>query len=341
MPMQNRLPILHESLLSHDIRTKEILAINEDAYTSLANYLSKENPAKTPQPNLVVGESGSGKTFLMKRLYDEIKVHQGDALYPIVIEGKTLFSTNDIWTQCALQLNVGQEQDCFDAILEWQERNSRRIVLFIDNIQYYFERTDNAEQYGLRGKLNRIGAPVLIASSRRVLPAFTGYDAAFFDGFKITYLKPLSISAIKDFMKEASDFTRMEKIMSYLPPTVRSMFVGIEILDKSDDSEQDLAILSDYFHSHYQEKFDAASKQMQRILSVLSQTESGFTLSELREKTGQGNGKISPYLKLMADQRLIDKESKTPRGGIYSLTDPLFRLWLRHNTIPRFEKITL
>lgn len=331
--MQTRLPILHETLLSYDIKTREVLAINEEAYTALSSYLSKEDVTKTAQPNLIVGESGCGKTFLMKRLYGIVKENMGNTLHPIVIEGKSLFSTDDIWNQCALYLNIEGGNDSFDAILKWQETNSRRVVLFVDNVQYYFERTDNTEQYGLRGKLNRSGAPIIIASSEKVLPAFTDYDAAFFDGFKITYLKPLTISAVKEIKDGGYDINRLEQIMAYMPKTVRSMFIAMGILDKSEDSTNDLAFLSDYFFSHYQEKFDVTSTQTQRILSALSQSDSGFTLSEIREITGQGNGKISPYLKLMIDQKQISKEAKTSRGGIYSIVDPLFKLWLRHNTV--------
>ena len=331
--MQTRLPILHETLLSYDIKTREVLAINEEAYTALSSYLSKEDVTKTAQPNLIVGESGCGKTFLMKRLYGIVKENMGNTLHPIVIEGKSLFSTDDIWNQCALYLNIEGGNDSFDAILKWQETNSRRVVLFVDNVQYYFERTDNTEQYGLRGKLNRSGAPILIASVEKVLPAFTDYDAAFFDGFKITYLKPLTISAIDEIINGGYAINRLEKIMAYMPKTIRSMFIAMGILDKSEDSTNDLAFLSDYFFSHYQEKFDITNTQTQRILSALSQSESGLTLSEIREITGQGNGKISPYLKLMIDQKLISKEAKTLRGGIYSIIDPLFKLWLRHNTV--------
>ena len=332
--MQTILPILHETLLSYDIKTRKVLAINEEAYTSLSNYLSKEDITKTAQPNLIVGESGCGKTFLMKRLYACVKENMGDILYPIVIEGKSLFSNDDIWSQCALYLNIEGGNDCFEAILKWQETNSKRVVLFVDNIQYYFERTDNTEQYGLRGKLNRGGAPIIIASSEMVLPAFTQYDAAFFDGFKINYLKPLLVSAIEEITKSEYDINRLEKIMAYMPKTIRSMFIAIGILEKSNDSAKDLAFLSDYFFSHYQEKYDTTNIQTQRILSALSQTDSGLTLPEIREITGQDNGKISPYLKLMADQKLIDKEAKTPRGGIYYIIDSLFKLWLRHNTVP-------
>ena len=332
--MQTILPILHETLLSYDIKTRKVLAINEEAYTSLSNYLSKEDITKTAQPNLIVGESGCGKTFLMKRLYACVKENMGDILYPVVIEGKSLFSNDDIWSQCALYLNIEGGNDSFEAILKWQETNSKRVVLFVDNIQYYFERTDNTEQYGLRGKLNRGGAPIIIASSEMVLPAFTQYDAAFFDGFKINYLKPLPVSAIEEITKSEYDINRLEQIMAYMPKTIRSMFIAIGILEKSNDSAKDLAFLSDYFFSHYQAKYETTNIQTQRILSALSQTDSGLTLPEIREITGQDNGKISPYLKLMADQKLIDKEAKTPRGGIYYIIDPLFKLWLRHNTVP-------
>ena len=336
--MQTRFPILHETLLSYDIKTREILAINEEAYTALNSYLSKEGVAKTAQPNLIVGESGCGKTFLMKRLYGVVKESMGNTLYPIVIEGKSLFSTDDIWNQCALYLNIEGGNDSFDAILKWQETNSKRIVLFVDNVQYCFERTDNTEQYGLRGKLNRSGAPILIASSEKVLPAFTDYDAAFFDGFKVTYLKPLAKPAIDEITSGEYDTNRLEKIMAYMPKTIRSMFIAIGILKKSEDSANDLAFLSDYFFSHYQEKFDVTSTQTQRILSALSQSESGLTLSEIREITGQENGKISPYLKLMIDQKLISKEAKSLRGGIYSIADPLFKLWLRHNSVTTIKR---
>ena len=302
-------------------------------YTSLSSYLSKEDVTKTAQPNLIVGESGCGKTFLMKRLYGNIKENMGNTLYPVVIEGKSLFSTDDIWNQCALYLNIEGGNDSFDAIIKWQETNSKRVVLFVDNIQYYFERTDSTEQYGLRGKLNRSGTPILIASSERVLSAFTDYDVAFFDGFKITYLKPLTLSAVKEIKDGGYDINRLEKIMAYMPKTIRSMFIVMGILDKSEDSTNDLAFLSDYFFSHYQEKFDITNTQTQRILSALSQSESGLTLSEIREITGQENGKISPYLKLMIDQKLISKEAKSLRGGIYSIADPLFKLWLRYNFI--------
>ena len=78
--MQTRSAILYETLLSYDIETKEVLAINEEAFAALRSYLSKEDITKIAQPNLIVGESGCGKTFLIKRLYSLVKENMSNTL---------------------------------------------------------------------------------------------------------------------------------------------------------------------------------------------------------------------------------------------------------------------
>ena len=88
-------------------------------YTSLINSLLKEDLSKTAQPKLIVGGVGCGKTFLIKRLQSTIKKDCSKALYPIVIDGKSLYSTNYIWTQCASMLNIEENDDYFNGIIKW------------------------------------------------------------------------------------------------------------------------------------------------------------------------------------------------------------------------------
>ena len=305
--------ILHQPPLSLDDGIKEeAVVINNDIFTSVFNCLLKEDRNKIAQPNMIIGGKGSGKTSLLKRMYFSIE-NSAKQLKPVFIDGKCLFSTDDIWKFCP-----SQDDSC-------------RTVLLIDNIQYYFERTDNSGQYNLRGKLNKAGAPVLIATADKVLPAFTRYESAFFEGFKISYIRPLAVTDYSALAGHETDMARLENLMSYLPKTLRSVRIAAKIIEDSASPETDIMLLIDYFSFYYQAKYDGYVAQFQRILSAIARAENGVSLQDIRQMTGQDNGRISPYLKLMADREIIDKTSKTRRGGIYTIADPLFRLWLQTN----------
>jgi hypothetical protein len=56
-------------------------------------------------------------------------------------------------------------------------------------------------------------------------------------------------------------------------------------------------------------------------------------LKEIREMTGQENGQISPYLKMMTDQKIVERMAKKQRGAKYRIIDLLFRLWLNRNVV--------
>ena len=311
--MNTSTSILHQPPLSIGNGIKEeTVVINNDIFTSIFSYLLKEDRDKIAQPNLIIGEKGSGKTSLLKRMYFSIE-NSTKWLKPVFIDGKSLFSTDDIWKFCS------------------QQDDSCRTVLLIDNVQYYFERIDNTEQYNLRGKLNKAGAPILIATADKVLPAFTCYESAFFEGFKISYIRPLVVTDYSIFVGYEADMTRLENLMSYLPKTPRSVQIAAKIIEDSASPEMDIMLLLDYFSFYYQAKYDSYVVQIQRILSAIARPENGVSLQEIRQMTGQDNGKISPYLKLMAGRKIRDRTSQTQRGGIYTITDPLFKLWLQTN----------
>ena len=309
------------------------ITINDGLITSFFEKIKKEGINKTAQPHLIVGESGSGKTLLLKRLFSEIKKEPTMPLTPVFIEGKTLFSTEDLWKRCAAIMQIQTDTQSFEDLLSWQKAHSRRIVLMVDNIQYYFNRTGDDEHFNLRGKLNKAGAPIVMATSDKVLPAFTDYKAAFFDGFKISYIKSLTPSDIQKAAPTDTDIMRLEKLMSYLPKTPRSLYIALGILENSNDPETDITLLKDYFSLYCQTEYDGCVVQVQKILAALATMENGGTLQDIRTATGQGNGKLSPYLKSMIDKKLINKEAKTLRGGRYTIANPLLKLWLQDSRL--------
>lgn len=321
----------NKSIVPHNEFLRDFPDINNEIYNSLTNYLATENLTKIAQPNLIIGEDGSGKTFLLHKIIRHINKNFSNKFIPIIIEGKSLYSTKNIWNKCALHLNISGKNNTFDEIINWQKENSKRIILLIDNIQYYFERTNNVEHYDFRGKIYKAGAPIIVATSNNVLPAFTEYNAAFFDGFKISYLKPLNSETIKNIVGNKYDISRIEKLMFYLPKTIKSLIITLEIISRNQDSANDIQILLDLYNLYFQSKYDSLSTPTQKILTSISHSDNNIILSEIREKTGLENGKISPYLKLMINQKVLGKETKTERGGAYYITDPLFKLWLKQN----------
>ena len=76
--MQSKPFILHESLLSCDIKTREIFALNEDIYTSsLKNYLSKEDVTRYLQEEIERrNQSINQKLSTIEQLQREITADQ-------------------------------------------------------------------------------------------------------------------------------------------------------------------------------------------------------------------------------------------------------------------------
>lgn len=284
----------------------KMITINESVYTAVLQGIVKETKSRAGQPQLIVGGDGSGKSFLLHRLYDSVSSEE--TFEPIWIDGRTVFSSKDIL----------------------RGKYERRCILFVDDFQYYLRRTSNSEQFLLRGALSGEKAPILIASVNAVMPQLTSYGSAFFEGFRIHYLKLLSEDEIHLFADQASlPYERIIYLLKYLPRTPRSVLFACEIIKETESDRAAIELLVQCVSPLYQYKFSNLLPQQQRIMYFLSGETDGLRLSGLRKKTGQNAGNISPYLTQMIETGLITKEAKSARDGCYRIADPLFDLWLR------------
>ena len=282
------------------------MTINESVYTAVLKGILKETKNRAGQPQLIVGGDGSGKSFLLHRLYDAVA--SGETLEPTWIDGRTVFSSADIL----------------------RGKYKRRRILFVDDFQYYLRRTTNSEQFVLRGALSGEKAPILVASVNAVMPQLTNYESAFFEGFRIHYLKPLSEEEIHHLAEQAClPHERIIFLLKYLPKTPWSFLFACEIIKETGSDSAAIDLLVQRVSPLYQYKFRNLLPQQQRIMCFLSGETEGLRLSGLRKKTGQNAGNISPYLTQMIEMGLIIKESKSARDGCYRIADPLFDLWLQ------------
>jgi hypothetical protein len=315
--MKRKGTTLYPSLESN-IDEQDLLPLNDSIRAAILSSLEKESPDRVAQSHIIVGAEGSGKTVLLGQIASELK--ESSSLEPILVSGSRLFGMDDIWKCCY--------GGCFNGVIDWQRQNGLRVVLLIDDIQYLFRRTDSAEQYSLRGKLSKAGAPILIATSNEVLPAFTDYNAAFFDGLKLSYIRPIDDALIASAGFSDREMPRVKSLMEYLPSTIRSLSMIKRVISLSASAADDVNVLCDLHASCFLLKYNSLVAQSQRILTVLA-TSDGMTMQQLRMATNQDSGTLSPYIKKLLNTNVIEKDSVTIRNATYRIKDTLFKLWLK------------
>lgn len=293
-----------------------ITASGERVFKSALQTLQRDvTGISAGQPQMIIGTQGSGKTFLMRKLFDEVS--RNKELQPVWVDGRRVFSNED---------------------LLHNTKEGGRCVLFVDDFNYYLKRTCESEQFALRGILSEKKGPLLIGSAPAVMPQLTHYGAAFFEGFRFLYLKPLSDHELMTIIGGTLQQNKRAGVMfDFLPKTPGAAIMVSCLIRESSSREEDIRLLIERVSPLYQNKFDTLLPQQQRILCALSGEEKGLQLSGLRAKTGQETGKISPYLTQMVETGILSKESISARGGFYTIADPLFDLWLSKPAMSYYE----
>ena len=287
------------------------LIVNQDAFKAVNREISKLNSEgrSVPQPVVIIGEEGAGKTTLLRRL---ALLSDRKAMPSIWMDGRTIFSSEDIISQL---------------------RMNSQSVIFIDDMDFYFTRCSYEEQYKLRKFLYNEGASMLVASVKGLLPALSEYKAPFFEGVKLVYLNPIDLGNIlSDFTRDA--FYRIKDLFQFLPPTIKSLQTAAQIISKSKHADLDICELISTFSSRYRVLYENLPVNSQRILNALA-SDGGMTIPELREKSGLPTNMLTPYIKSLWSAKLISMDRKLKRKTVYSIVDPLLKLWLANKNIDR------
>ena len=284
---------------SQQRRLSQFIA-NKEAFSAISGEVDSNKDSSIPQPVLIIGQEGSGKTTLLKRVtatYTQL---------PFVwIVGRPIFNTNDIIDRIA---------------------DSR--ILIIDNLDYYLDRCSYDEQYRLRRFLYEEGAPMLIASVRKLSPALTEYKAPFFEGLKKIHLSPIYIEDIAPLFDEKT-IERVKTMFNLTSPTIKSVEIISDIIESGSDQNKDIGALLSYFSDMYSLKYQSVPITSQHILNILGTSDTSLTISEIRDKSNLASGILSPYLKNLCQQGIATADKSLKRNTKYFVSDPLFRIWLK------------
>lgn len=279
------------------------LSVNDNAFNAVILEINSNSESSVPQPVIIIGQNGAGKTTLLKRIYDSDICRKKSKIW---IDGRSIFCSDDIISK-----------------VEYPKTS----ILFIDDMDFFFTRSSYEEQFRLRNFLYNEGAPMMISSVSKILPALTEYEAPFFEGLKNIYLNPISSDDLTGLFNK-QDIRRAETLMNLLPPTIRSLRTVYTIIRINKSPDEDLSFLLSIFSEKYQNLYSKLPPYSQHILNALGTVNDGMTIPEIRNNTGLQTNILTAYLSSLKKNGIVNIDKSIKKNARYSIKDPLLKCWI-------------
>ena len=228
-------------------------------------------------------------------------------------------------------------------------------MLLVDNLQLVFERLDSGQQHSLRELLMRPGSPILVGASPSPPPQSQDYGAAFYDQFKVHYLRPLDESEMRSLLVHLADAAQRDDVRQRVvqhparltvlrqltggnPRTALTLFF-LYAEDFAPNVFGDLESLLDRVTPLYKARFEELTAQQQVIASAIANHWDPVTAASLSAATGLPAGTISAQLDRLEKTGVVEHTElfgETRTG--YQLAERFFNIWFLMRSASRRQR---
>ncbi len=354
--------------------------------------LAAEKPKSRAQHHLIVGQRGMGKTMLLARIAAELrtKAELSERFIPLVFaeEQYAVDRLSKFWLNCLDSLADAREalkdtasvveidatvaklqsaglravkddqpfaDEVYAAFIKAAQTTGQRPVLLVDNLQLVFERLDNGQQHSLRELLMRPGSPILVGASPTPPPQSQDYGAAFYDQFKVHYLRPLEETEMRDLLLHLAEAAQRDdvrqrvlqhparlKVLRQLtggnPRTTLTLFF-LYAEDFAPTVFGDLEGLLDRVTPLYKARFEELTPQQQVITSAIANHWDPVTAAKLAINTGLPAGTIGAQLDRLEKTGVIERTELFGDIRIgYMLSERFFNIWFLMRSASRRQR---
>ena len=345
-----------------DAELMDTFCVRQAEFVSLLDTLRGcTGPAN--QPQILIGPRGSGKTTLLLRIAAEIRREPtlSARFFPIVFaeESYEVSTAGEFWLECLSQLAdqaPGRSEDpglhrtvvalrrdtddhsladrCLGALLDFADRENKRLVLFVENLNMLFrDMADRDAGWRLRKVLQTEPRIVLLASATNRFDEMDRPDHAFYDTFRVCVLRRLDTAECATLWERVAgrkveeQTIRSLEILTGGSPRLIAIVARFgaarsfrnlmnELLDLVDDH-------TEYFRSH----LDALPAQERKVYLALADLWRPATTREIADRCRLGTSKCSAQLKRLKERDVVQVEGGTARRKEYYLTERLYNIY--------------
>ncbi len=339
-----------------------LFCVRKNEFESIVEMLRECTGDSNPH-QIVIGPRGSGKTSLLLRVAVEIRrdAALSSRFFPIVFaeESYEVSTAGEFWLECLSRLAVqapcresGTDlhltcnelralpddrtlgERCLGALLDFSDREDKRLVLFVENVNAMFrDMADPDAGWRLRKTLQTEPRIVLIASATSRFDQIDNPDQALYDLFRTITLRPMETEECAVLWETVSG-------RSVVPGTIRSLriltggnprlFVIVARFGAERSFRELMADLLDlvdehteYFRSH----LESLPAQERRVYLALADLWKPATTKEIAERARLDTNKCSAHLARLAERGVVEVAGGTSRRKQYYLTERMYNIY--------------
>ena len=312
---------------------------------------------------IVIGPRGSGKTILLLRVAAEVRrdAELAAGFFPVVFaeESYEVGTAGEFWLECLSHLAVQapRREDgpdlqrtfealrtvrddreladrCLGALLDFSDREDKRLVLMVENLNMLFRDMADADAgWRLRKVLQTEPRIVLLASATSRFDEIDDPKHALYDLFSVRTLRPLDTSecatlweavagrcpqrgTIRSIEILTGGSPRLVTIVARFGAELSFRKLMASLLDLIDDH-------TEYFKSH----LEVLPAQERRVYLSLATLWKPATTREISDQARMETSQCSAQLTRLIGRGVVQSAGGTARRKQYYLTERLYNIY--------------
>ena len=343
-----------ELVASFCVRTSEFESIVE----MLRECTGSANPHQ-----IVIGPRGSGKTSLLLRVAVEVCRDAGlrSNFFPIVFaeESYEVSTAGEFWLVCLSRLadQVPHKEDapdlrrtyedlctiqddqtlaerCLGALLDFSDREGKRLVLMVENLNMMFrDMADPDAGWRLRKILQNEPRIILLASATSRFDEIDHPDHALYDLFRILLLHPLDTKECAVLWEAVSgkcpppETIRSLEILTGGSPRLIAIVARFDAVQSFRELMAELLDLVDDHTEYFKNHIESLPAQERRVYLVLADLWKPATTREIAVRARLETSKCSAQLSRLIERGVVQVMGGTARRKQYYLTERLYNIY--------------